>query len=472
MRVPCARASKWAKPLFVDNRGPRASPSADGHEIARNGSIACSRRWSCGLALRVAYLDRLVGLAVDRLSIRLRSSSSRRGLRHARSPACLRAEYRHVLRGRSSGDADVEARAARGARGVSARRRALCHVQLRARGSDRSTRRERLRDARARARDLGGRRAVPHRGGRALHRVAARGRARSAVARRVRFRRHERFAAAQNVSEKGSARPATTSASWASRSATALGRRAADALRVRLPLVCARSISTAARARDARRLPARSPVSIPTPRHRRRADAGGRMALIAKLRPYAPAAAIAALAIFIAWAFAATTLFYTRPMGLPLDDSYIYLTYAKQFRRGREATFTYFPGGALGGLDERVAVADVARAVLDARRAAATPSFGCRSGWARRCSRRSASAAIASCARSPAARSPGSLRACSRSRSRRSRGARCRGWRSRSRVRCWSRRCCCSRRLPRVRRRRGSSGCVSPRRRCRGPRRR
>src|SRR5882724_6510239 len=30
-------------------------------------------------------------------------------------------------------------------------------------------------------------------------------------------------------------------------------------------------------------------------------------------------------------------------MGLPLDDSYIYLTYAKQFARGQP--FTYVPGG-------------------------------------------------------------------------------------------------------------------------------
>jgi len=37
------------------------------------------------------------------------------------------------------------------------------------------------------------------------------------------------------------------------------------------------------------------------------------------------------------------TLAHTRPMGLPLDDSYIYLTYAKQFGRGQP--FTYFPGG-------------------------------------------------------------------------------------------------------------------------------
>ena len=64
---------------------------------------------------------------------------------------------------------------------------------------------------------------------------------------------------------------------------------------------------------------------------------------LSRLRPYAPALGIAALAIFIAWAFAATTLFYSRSMGLPLDDSYIYLTYAKQFGRGQP--FTYFPGG-------------------------------------------------------------------------------------------------------------------------------
>ncbi|HEY6034660.1 MAG TPA: hypothetical protein VIV58_10385, partial [Kofleriaceae bacterium] len=64
---------------------------------------------------------------------------------------------------------------------------------------------------------------------------------------------------------------------------------------------------------------------------------------IAKLRRWAPAIAVAVLAIVIAWGFAATTLHFTRPMGLPLDDSYIYLTYAKQF--GRAQPFTYFPGG-------------------------------------------------------------------------------------------------------------------------------
>jgi hypothetical protein len=61
------------------------------------------------------------------------------------------------------------------------------------------------------------------------------------------------------------------------------------------------------------------------------------------LRPHAAAAALALAAATIVWAFAATTLAHTRPMGLPLDDSYIYLTYAKQFGRGQP--FSYFPGG-------------------------------------------------------------------------------------------------------------------------------
>ena len=52
---------------------------------------------------------------------------------------------------------------------------------------------------------------------------------------------------------------------------------------------------------------------------------------------------IVLVAAFLVWAFAATVLSVTRPMGLPLDDSYIYLTYAKQF--GRAQPFTYFPGG-------------------------------------------------------------------------------------------------------------------------------
>jgi hypothetical protein len=62
-----------------------------------------------------------------------------------------------------------------------------------------------------------------------------------------------------------------------------------------------------------------------------------------RFRPWAPAIFIVAVAATIAWAFAATTLAHTDHMGLPLDDSYIYLTYAKQFGRGQP--FTYYPGG-------------------------------------------------------------------------------------------------------------------------------
>jgi hypothetical protein len=54
-------------------------------------------------------------------------------------------------------------------------------------------------------------------------------------------------------------------------------------------------------------------------------------------------AAIALAAIAIAWGFAATALRTTRPMGLPLDDSYIFLTYARQIGRGEP--FSYVPGG-------------------------------------------------------------------------------------------------------------------------------
>jgi hypothetical protein len=67
------------------------------------------------------------------------------------------------------------------------------------------------------------------------------------------------------------------------------------------------------------------------------------MALIEKVRKYGAVAAIVIVALFIVWAFVATVLAVTHPMGLPLDDSYIYLTYAKQF--GRAQPFTYFPGG-------------------------------------------------------------------------------------------------------------------------------
>jgi methyltransferase (TIGR00027 family) len=63
-----ARASRWDKPLFVD---PWAEQIAgrEGQEIAKklDAKFPPFEIW---LALRVAYLDRLVGLAVDRLSIR------------------------------------------------------------------------------------------------------------------------------------------------------------------------------------------------------------------------------------------------------------------------------------------------------------------------------------------------------------------------------------------------------------------
>lgn len=63
-----ARASRWARPLFVD---PWAAALAgdDGEAIARG----FDQHWPAmelWLALRVAYLDRLVGLAVDRLGVR------------------------------------------------------------------------------------------------------------------------------------------------------------------------------------------------------------------------------------------------------------------------------------------------------------------------------------------------------------------------------------------------------------------
>ncbi len=64
---------------------------------------------------------------------------------------------------------------------------------------------------------------------------------------------------------------------------------------------------------------------------------------LSRFKPYLPAALIALVGLIIAWLFAVTVLRHTRPMGLPLDDSYIYLTYAKQFGRGQP--FTYFPGG-------------------------------------------------------------------------------------------------------------------------------
>jgi methyltransferase (TIGR00027 family) len=63
-----ARASKWAKPLFVD-RFAEAIAGAEGEAIARrlDERFPPMELW---LALRVAYLDRIVGLAIDQLSIR------------------------------------------------------------------------------------------------------------------------------------------------------------------------------------------------------------------------------------------------------------------------------------------------------------------------------------------------------------------------------------------------------------------
>jgi methyltransferase (TIGR00027 family) len=62
-----ARASKWARPLFVDPWA-EALAGREGHELAArlDRKFPPMELW---LALRVAYLDRLVGLAVDRLSI-------------------------------------------------------------------------------------------------------------------------------------------------------------------------------------------------------------------------------------------------------------------------------------------------------------------------------------------------------------------------------------------------------------------
>jgi len=63
-----ARASKWAKPLFVDPWA-EAIAGTEGHDIARllDTRFPPMETW---LALRVAYLDGLVGLVVDRLSVR------------------------------------------------------------------------------------------------------------------------------------------------------------------------------------------------------------------------------------------------------------------------------------------------------------------------------------------------------------------------------------------------------------------
>ena len=63
-----ARASKWAKPLFVDPWAEKiAGPEGEAIAKALDPRFPSMETW---LALRVAYLDRLVGLAVDRCSIR------------------------------------------------------------------------------------------------------------------------------------------------------------------------------------------------------------------------------------------------------------------------------------------------------------------------------------------------------------------------------------------------------------------
>src|SRR6476620_2127535 len=62
-----------------------------------------------------------------------------------------------------------------------------------------------------------------------------------------------------------------------------------------------------------------------------------------RLWPYAPAIAITLVVGLVSWTVAYAVLRRTQSFGFPLDDAYIYLTYAKQF--GRAQPFTYFPGG-------------------------------------------------------------------------------------------------------------------------------
>src|SRR5580704_2024908 len=63
-----ARASKWGKPIIIDPWA-EAIAGAEGEAIARalDAKFPAMEQW---LALRVAYLDRLVQLAIDELSIR------------------------------------------------------------------------------------------------------------------------------------------------------------------------------------------------------------------------------------------------------------------------------------------------------------------------------------------------------------------------------------------------------------------
>jgi methyltransferase (TIGR00027 family) len=63
-----ARASRWPRPLFVDPWAEKLA-GPDGHQLARevDARFPPMETW---LAVRVAYLDRLVGTAVDQLGAR------------------------------------------------------------------------------------------------------------------------------------------------------------------------------------------------------------------------------------------------------------------------------------------------------------------------------------------------------------------------------------------------------------------
>jgi methyltransferase (TIGR00027 family) len=63
-----ARASRWERPLFVDPWADVLAGDA-GHQLAR-GFDATWPAMESWLALRVAYLDRLVALTADRLGVR------------------------------------------------------------------------------------------------------------------------------------------------------------------------------------------------------------------------------------------------------------------------------------------------------------------------------------------------------------------------------------------------------------------
>lgn len=65
--------------------------------------------------------------------------------------------------------------------------------------------------------------------------------------------------------------------------------------------------------------------------------------LAAWLRRHGATLAVAVAAAALAWWFVVGVWHHAREFGLPLEDAYIYLTYAKQF--GRAEPFTYFHGG-------------------------------------------------------------------------------------------------------------------------------